>query len=137
MIYLMGSLRNPMVPVVANTMRDAGLDVFDDWFAAGPEADDCWQRYEQGRGRTMQEALRATHAKHVYAFDLEWLHACDTAVLLLPAGKSAHLELGWMLGRKQPGYVLYLEEPARMDVMYQFATGVFTSLDDLIKELTK
>jgi len=31
MIYLIGSLRNPAVPEVAQKMRAVGIDVFDDW----------------------------------------------------------------------------------------------------------
>ena len=57
------------------------------------------------------------------------------AVLVLPAGRSAHLELGWMLGRGKPGYILLDGKDDRYDVMYQFATGVVTSLIGLIEML--
>ena len=39
-LYVIGSLRNPAVPQVAKRLREAGFLVFDDWYAAGPEADD-------------------------------------------------------------------------------------------------
>ena len=39
-IYTIGSLRNEKVPLIANALRDAGHEVFDDWYGAGPEADD-------------------------------------------------------------------------------------------------
>jgi len=135
-IYLIGSLRNPAVPHVAEAMRDCGLDVFDAWWSAGPEADDCWQRHEHLRGHTFRQALQSPHAKNVFSFDHCYLDESDAAVLLAPAGKSAHLELGWMLGQGKPGYVLLDGEPDRFDVMYLFATGVFTDLDALIEELT-
>ena len=49
-LYLIGSLRNPKIPDIAQTIRiETGLDVFDDWHAAGPEADDHWQHYEKNR----------------------------------------------------------------------------------------
>jgi len=54
-------------------------------------------------------------------------------VLVLPAGKSGHLELGYMIGQGKPGYILLDGEPERFDVMYNFATGVFTNLSDLLK----
>ena len=56
-IYLIGSLRNPRVPEIAAKLRDAGHVVFDDWFAAGPEADDWWQKYEIARGHNFKEGL--------------------------------------------------------------------------------
>lgn len=133
-IYLIGSLRNPKVPEIATSLRYEGYDVFDDWYAAGPEADDKWQDYEQARGRTLPQALQGFAAQHVYHFDRHHLEQADAAILVLPAGRSGHLELGWALGAGKAGYVL-LDSPKRWDVMYAFATGVFTSLDDLIKEL--
>jgi hypothetical protein len=54
--------------------------------------------------------------------------------LILPAGKSGHLELGYMIGKGKLGYIL-LEDPDRWDVMYQFSSGVFYELDELIQEL--
>ena len=39
MIYLIGSLKDPYVREVAEALRDAGHDVFDDWHASGPYAD--------------------------------------------------------------------------------------------------
>lgn len=137
MIYLIGSLRNPEIPNIANALRKEGHDVFDDWFAAGPEADDKWRDYEKGRGRSYLESLRVSlAAKHVFEFDFIHLDKADTVVLALPAGKSGHLELGWALGKGKRGYIL-LDNPDRWDVMYQFATGVFDNLDSLVAELKK
>jgi hypothetical protein len=133
-IYVIGSLRNPEIPRIATRLRDHGHEVFDDWFAAGPEADDKWRDYERGRGRTYVEALRGHAAKHVFAFDRLHLARATTVVLVLPAGKSGHLELGWALGQGKRGYVL-LDNPERWDVMYQFATGVVTSVDELMERL--
>ena len=135
-IYLIGSLRNPETPKIANKIRELGFDVFDDWYAAGPEADDKWRDYEKARGRTYKEALSGLAADHVYQFDLKHLNDCDVAVLYLPAGKSGHLELGYVIGRGKKGYIL-LDSPERWDVMYKFAHGVFHSFEELKKELIK
>lgn len=135
MIYVIGSLRNPQVPVVANALRDAGHSVFDDWYAAGPEADDKWQAYEQARGHSYREALEGLAAEHVFNFDANWLDACDQAVLVMPAGKSAFLELGYCIGRMKSGYILMDGEPDRYDVMFRFATVVF-SVDELLEKLS-
>lgn len=135
-LYLIGSLRNPNVPVMADCIRDLGFDVFDDWWAAGPEADDCWQAYETARGRHYGEALHGYAAEHVYHFDHYHLNESDAAVLLLPAGKSGHLELGYILGQGKPGYVLFDTVPERWDVLYQLATGMFFEQEALFGALT-
>ena len=136
-IYLIGSLRNPEIPRIGNYLRETGFDVFDDWFAGGKIADDEWQAYEQLRGRPYDAALQGYAAQHVFHFDLEHIERSDIGVLVLPAGKSGHLELGYMLGQGKDGYVLFDKEPERWDVMYNFAHGVFFDMKDLGRRLSE
>ena len=132
-IYLIGSLRNPRVPVVAALLRDAGYEVFDDWYAAGSHADEAWQAYEIQRGHDYTQALQGYAAQHVYHYDRHHLLRADLVVLLGPAGKSGHLELGWALGQGKPGYIcLDTHVPDRYDVMYCFATAVCAATKDLL-----
>lgn len=109
-IYLIGSLRNPEVPLIGDKLREAGHGVFDDWFAGGPIADDSWQEYEKGRGRSYSQALRGPAAVNVFNFDHDNLLNSDGAILVLPAGKSGHLELGFMAGQGKYTGVLFPEE---------------------------
>ena len=131
-LYLIGSLRNPMVPEIGNDLRRLGFDVFDDWYSAGEKADDAWQAYEKGRGHTFAEALDGYAAQHVFAFDQRHLNESDIGVLIMPAGKSGHLEAGFLIGQDKPVYVLLPEEPDRFDVMYVFFSGVFVEKKDLL-----
>src|SRR3990167_5105342 len=138
MIYIIGSLRNPEVPVIANTLRVAlDEEVFSSWFCASENADDRWQQHEQGRGLTYIEALKDYAAQQVFTFDKTHLNRARAVVLVYKAGRSGHLELGYAIGRGIPGYVLLDEEPERWDVMLNFADGVFSTAEDLITELTK
>lgn len=136
-VYLIGSMRNAQIPLLAVQLREAKFDVFEDWYSPGPEADEQWQKYEQIRGRTFHEALNGFHAKHVFAFDKYHLDRADIAVLVLPAGKSGHLELGYMVGKGKPSYILFDGEPDRYDVMYQFANESFMSPAALLAALRK
>jgi hypothetical protein len=134
-IYLIGSLRNPAVPRIGQRLRMDGHHVFDAWFSAGERADDSWKEYEQQQGHSYIEALQGIAACHIFEFDLAHLQACDTGVLVLPAGKSGHLELGYLLGRGTPGYVLLDPSVDRWDVMYKFATGVCATVEQLSEQL--
>ena len=134
-VYIIGSMRNPRVQEVAKALRGAGYDVFDDWQSSGPDADDHWQAYEKARGRTFREALGGYHAQHAFALDKLHLDRCDACVLVAPAGKSGHLELGYMIGRGKPGYILLDGEPERYDLMMLFATGIFVELDEMLRVL--
>lgn len=134
-IYVMGSMRGPRVTMVAKALREIGWDAFDDWYSPGPETDDKWQEYERDRGRSFAEALAGYHARDVFEFDKFHLDRCARGVLVLPAGKSAHIELGYLIGCGKPAYILTAGEPERFDIMYLFATKVFTSLEALLEEL--
>lgn len=134
-VYLIGSLRNPEIPsIAARLRRELDIEVFDDWFAAGPIADDSWRDYEKARGHDYPTALKGYAARHVFDFDYKHLTRTEGAILALPAGRSAHLEFGWMIGRGKPGWVL-MDNPERWDVMNQFATGVVQTIDALVEEI--
>lgn len=140
-IYIIGSLRNPKISDVAKAIRAAGFDAFDDWYAAGPHADDCWRDYERQRGRRYVEALQGLASKHVFEFDRQHLERVDMGLLVLPAGKSGHLELGFLIGRGKPSFILLDQaqdhEEFRYDVMYRFATGVYETIDDVIAAMER
>jgi len=136
-IYLIGSLRNPEIPNIANQLRELNIDVFDDWFAAGPRADDHWQEYEIGRGHDYIQALDGHAARHVYEFDRGHLDRSDGGVLALPAGRSGHLELGYLAGQGKRTYIVLGDNYDRFDVMYCFATKVVKNVEELIEELKK
>jgi nucleoside 2-deoxyribosyltransferase len=91
--------------------------------------------YSKAKGMNFKEALADHGAQHVYNFDRTFLDRADIVVLVLPAGKSGHLELGYALGKGKKGYILLDGEPERYDVMYNFATEVFTNRDDLLRAL--
>lgn len=134
-IYLIGSLRNRAIIQTGIELRKHGYDVFDNWIAAGPEADDYWQAYSKEKGLSYKEALQSYEAKHVFEFDKHHLDRCDMAVLCMPAGKSGHLELGYMAGLGKPTFILFDSEPDRFDVMYQFCSAVCFNMDELVEAI--
>lgn len=136
LLYLSGSLRNPRIPVLAEELRGYGIDVVDDWFAAGPEADDYWQAYEKGRGRSFGQALRGRAAEHVALFDRAFISVADFVGAVLPAGKSTMLEVGYaaMLG-KTTFLLTDNEEPERYDVMPQVVDIVVPDVRALVSAL--
>jgi hypothetical protein len=119
-------LRNPELPEVAQQIREqVGCEVFDDWYAAGPRADDHWKEYEQGRGRTFEEALKGRASRSVVTFDRTNLDRADAVVLLMPAGKSGHMELGRSLGKDLRCCVCLETEPTKRLDGWDWFTGLY------------
>lgn len=134
-VYVMGSLRNPAISEVSAAIRAAGFEVWDDWRAASPHGDDTWQAYEGERGRTYDEALRGRAAENTYLWDRAMIDMCDVGVLVMPSGKSAHMEAGYMIACGKPVFMLQDGEPERFEVMPQFLTGVCRDIEALLKVL--
>ena len=134
-IYLIGALKNPKVVSLGNLLRKNGFDAFDDWISPGPFADRYLLEYERKRGHSYKEALRGYAAQHIFEFDKHHIDRCDMGVMIMPAGRSGHLELGYMRGQGKPAYILFDKEPKRFDCMYQFASDVFFSEQDFLKVL--
>ena len=139
MIYLIGSLRNPRIPLIANQLRKYGFEVFDDWFYTGSQTDDCWRDYEKLRGRSYLEALAGKGACNAFEFDRRNIADSKGAVMVMPAGKSGHLELGIFLGSNRPGFIFFDGEPdpERYELMVKFATGIYLSMDNLVTGMRK
>jgi hypothetical protein len=134
-IYIIGALRNPEIPKFANELAALGFEAFADWYSAGPDADDFLRDYSKARGLNYKQTLQSYAARHIFEFDKFHIDRCDAAVMLMPAGKSGHLELGYAVGSGKLGYVLFDKEPERVDVMYQFATEIFFDRGELLAKL--
>lgn len=135
-VYLIGALKNSRIPEIGNLLRNEDYDVMDEWFTPGPEADTNWQAYERIRGRSYAEALKGRAATNIFFFDRSYIDLSDFVVLVMPAGKSAMLELGYARGRGKKTFV-FLDgaEPDRYDIMTKFSDGVFKTADELLTAL--
>lgn len=133
--YVIGSLRNAEIVQFANDLQAEGYEAFCDWKSPGPDADDFLRDYAKERGLNYKQTLQTYAAKHIYEFDKFHLDRTDASVLFMPGGKSAHLELGYTIGKGKPGFVVFNSIPERIDVMYQFATDIFFSKEEFFKYL--
>lgn len=130
-IYIIGSLKNDQILTVHKDLESIGLEPFSDWKCPGPDADDFLRDYYRARGLSYSEILESYGVQHVFNFDKTHLERCDAALMVMPAGKSGHLELGYCRGLGKPAFILMDQEPERVDVMHAFATKVFMSREEM------
>lgn len=133
-VYVIGSLANLEIPTVAVRLREAGFDAFDQWHAVGPDGDRYWQEHFKAKGYNLATALKMDFVATAFNFDKKHLDRCEVAVLVLPAGRSGHLEMGYVIGQGKPGFILMNGDPDRYDLMYGFATLCY-SIEELIDVL--
>lgn len=145
-VYVASSWRNVAIyPVVVEAIRAMGFQVYDfknpgegkRGFSWGEVARSWGQPDEHWKKWTKQEyldALETPIAQHGFKNDMEALQACDICVLVLPCGRSAHLEAGWATGAGKKTLVLWAEgeEAELMNKMHHKVCG---SIDELLYEL--
>ena len=96
-IYIIGALKNAEITSIAAELRPK-YDVFDQWITPGPDADQYLFEYSKKRGWNYKEALTCDAARNNFDFDKRHIDSADIVVMVMPAGKSAHLELGYSIG---------------------------------------
>lgn len=71
-------------------------------------------------------------AKKGFERDMLHLREASAVILLLPCGKSAHLEAGWAVGSGKP-VALYMPESLQPELMYGMFDRMTDNIDDLMR----
>ena len=138
-IYLASSWRNPEQPRNVEFLRQAGHEVYDfrnpfhcDSGFSWSEIDPDWQNWTAQQYR--DALLTHPRAAQGYMSDMRAMEWADTCVLLLPCGRSAHLEAGWFCGKGKRCIIRTFdgEEPELMALM---ATDIAVSDSALVEML--
>jgi nucleoside 2-deoxyribosyltransferase len=90
------------------------------------------ENYQNMNGIAFMKQPRTIRA---FQEDKKWIDWADAVVMMLPCGRSAHLEAGYAVGKGKKLYILGLFPKGDFDVMYGFADGLFRSCDDLLEAL--
>lgn len=138
-IYLASSWRNARQPAVLAALREAGHEVYDfrnphpgntgfQW----SEIDPNWENWSIPE---YLSALMHPIAAEGFANDFNAMQWADTGVLLLPCGRSAHLEAGYFAGVPGKRLHVLIEVEQEPELMYMMAHGIHRSVEALIERL--
>ncbi len=139
-IYLASSWRNTQHPSLVQFLRAIGHEVYDfknprpgdDGFSWA-QIDPAWQTWSPEQFR---EALDHPIAKAGFTSDMEALIQCDACVLLLPCGRSAHLELGFAVGARKATFVV-LADGQEPELMYRMCSELCLNQFELADKLVR
>ncbi len=137
-IYVASSWRNKYFPAVVEALRAKGHEVYD--FRNPPHGGNGF-RWTDINEKALEwsfdeysEGLHHPKAERQFKADLEALEWADTCVLVLPSGRSAHTEAGWMAGAGRRVFV-YIPEMQEPELMYKLFDGVAGSMEDLLEAI--
>lgn len=136
-IYIASSWRNTYQPILVRRLREDGHLVYDFRNPDGGSAfrwDDIDPNWKQWSAEEYVTALSTTYAGRGFESDFRGMRWCCTCILLLPAGSSAHLELGWCAGQNKDCFVLAqgIREP---ELMIKVADLICLTTPELRKAL--
>ena len=132
-LYIASSWRNSFQQEAVRFMRLEGHEVYDfknpragDHGFHWSEIDPQWKTWN---AQQFVKALEHPIATHGFKSDFDAMQNADGCLLVLPCGRSAHIEAGYFVGANKPLVILTLdgEEP---ELMYNMASKVVTNLED-------
>lgn len=131
------SWRNGRQPEIVVSLRQAGHTVYDFrnpregsvGFHWG-EIDTDWQSWTP---RQFRASLSHPISIRGFTSDMQALQGCDAVVLVLPCGRSAHLEAGWAAGAGKRVLIL-LDDESEPELMYRMVQ-VYVDLVEVIAAL--
>jgi hypothetical protein len=136
-IYVASSWRNERQPEVVKSLRDTGHEVYD---FKNPEVGNCgfhwsdidpdWQAWSPDQ---FNAVLRHPLAKEGFKLDYEAMKWADACVMVMPCGRSAHLEAGWFVGAGKP--LIILLSGGEPELMYSMARARFELIGEVMMYL--
>lgn len=138
-IYVASSWRNSYQQDVVSFLRNKGHEVYD--FRNPPHGNGGFQwsdidpNWQQWTTEQYREALNHPIAQKGFNSDFNGMQWADVCVMVLPCGRSANTEAGWMkgAGKKVMAYSPEKEEPELMYKIYDFVSdSIFRINDEII-----
>lgn len=126
-IYVASSWRNEFQPQVVKSLRSLGHEVYD--FRNPPKrAGFAWsdidKHWLQWTPEQYKAALSHPLAHAGFHSDFDGMQWADTCVMVLPCGRSANTEAGWMKGAGKEVYV-YQPIAQEPELMYKIYDDIF------------
>jgi hypothetical protein len=137
-IYVASSWRNGIYNRMLLRLRDSGHEVYDfrnpspgnygfHWPSSVPKDGIV-------SGYALKDELGRKNAYNAFLVDKMALDYCDTVVMILPCGNSAHLELGYAIGQRKDTVILFLDTN-RIELMYALAYKIVLTEEALLDYL--
>lgn len=145
-VYVASSWRNPNQEIAVDRLRSAGHEVYNyrrpneqgppdapasgfDWADIDPD----WQGWTVAE---LLDNLEHPIASTGYAADRAAMEWADVFVMVMPCGRSAHIEAGYAVGAGKPLAIWYCDASVEPELMHRLANFRTGDLDDIVDWVT-
>ena len=137
-VYVASSWRNRHYPEIIRQLMAHGHEVYD--FRNPPDGKggffwkDIDPQWEEWSTKDYIDKLHHEWAEYGFRRDLDAMQEAEACVLVLPCGRSAHTEAGWMAGAGKK-VVAYIPEKQEPELMYKLFNRIVESIPELLEAL--
>ncbi len=140
-VYVASSWKNLHQPSIVAALRSAGIECYDfrnpslnNYGFSWKSIDTFWQEWTPKQWR---KALHHPIAQNGYLNDKTAMDKADCCLLVLPCGRSAHMEAAFMAAQNKRVYTLALEqtEPDLMNLLLGPPEHILTSMSEMFDAL--
>lgn len=135
-IYVASSWRNERQPEVVQRLRAAGYEVYDFRNPGQGKNGFHWSEidphWKQWAGTDFLGGITHPIAQAAFDTDMDALMAADVCVLVMPCGRSAHLEAGYAVGAGKPTFILLDDQPGESELMYKMCDAICLDMSELL-----
>jgi hypothetical protein len=136
-IYVASSWKNTYQPDVVAELRRYGHDVYDFKNPGNDAGAFSWDKMSDDWQSWTPEAFRnavqnSPIAAGGWTSDYRAMRWADVGLLVMPAGNSAHVEIGQMMEMNKRTIILLAKERFTPDLMYLGADHLCVSLDEVL-----
>lgn len=134
-IYVASSWRNHYHSAVVRTLSTAGHVVYD-----YRDSGFNWAQVDPTYSRLMAagnflDALKGDVQEAAFVRDMSQLIDCDAVVMVMPCGRSAHLELGWACGNHKLTIAL-ITPHVEPELMYKMVDHICVDMEEVLSALS-
>lgn len=142
-VYVASSWRNPRQPEIVQLLRFANFEVYDFREPTPGNHGFSWHEIDPTippgpadlslPAEAIVRMLRHPAAEDGFRLDMGALEWCDACVLVLPCGRSAHLEAGWAAGAGK--FTVGLLDQGEPDLMWKMLDRLCSTEAEVIAAL--
>jgi hypothetical protein len=137
-IYVASSWRNPFQPDVVAELINQGHEVYDFRNPTTENSGFSWSEidkdWENWTTKEYVEALKHPIAERGFGFDFDAMRWADACVMVLPCGRSANTEAGWMKGAGK-NVIVFQPIKQEPELMYKIFDGIASNYEELSRLL--
>jgi len=136
MIYVASSWKNEVYDKLVEYLKDAGFKLYDFKEGGGFHFSSIDKNWKSWGLEEYKRGLNTRQAKDGFNKDFSAIKEADVCIMVMPCGRSAHLEAGYFVGAGKT-LIIYIPKECAFEpeLMYKMADYIATDFEEIVNIL--